>query len=439
MRAILSILLFLLPLFAEAQADSSSWRLIATRTEDWSEEDEAWLPADSTAVGYNAADQRDVLERWQFLSDAWRLFRSTRFFYTTGGQESETQEVVFTPEGEIQELQRVVFSYNARGQLTLVQRQFDDNGQWVTRVRVTYFYGSDGQLMVRNREVIDNGGIIDLERNEYEYNAQGQRTEERWRVLQGDSLVNDRRNRLTYDAEGRLDSLQEDNWTGTSWSRGGLSTYQYFRSDTLSVDTAVLSQWLNGEWRPLLRTLERVNPKEPRSFSDEFQQFGGPQQWFSFQRTVSTYDPDLRIQIRQSQQRVNAWENSSRSTLHYDENDLLYLSTEAFWNDNQWQNEERTFRFYERYSPVTATTLLPLPGLKVFPNPATDWIKVELSAGEATFTRVWLYDLQGRLHLTQMLGVEGGLISLPSTLPVGTYVLRLQRGREQGSRLILRQ
>lgn len=434
-------ILLLLPVLTIAQAptDSTLWRLTGTRTEAWSSEEAKWLPTDSSALGYNSLDQHDTFEWWQYIGETWQLFRRSQFTYTSTGVEQETQEVTFTSEGEIQQQQRVLFTYNSQGQLSLVQRQIDNDGEWFTRVRVTYFYQEDGLLSVRNREVIDDSGILELDRNEYRYNPQGQRIEDRKRSLRGDSLVNEERSRFRYDGESRLDSLQEDAWSSNEWQPTGLSVFRYYRSDTLAVDTTILAQRINNEWRPLLRTLERVDPTEPRSSSEELQQFGGPGLWFGLQRNISTYDPALRQQVSRSQQYINDWENSSRTIRLYDPHDLLYLSTEESWSGQQWERRERTFRFYERYSTVTTSRpAAVLQRVRIFPNPARDWINIVLSPDEPTFTRVRVYDLQGRLYLIQDIYEEHNVLTFPPTLPSGTLVIDLQQGHQRGSWLIQR-
>ena len=422
------------------EADSAAWRLLSTRTENWSQEEQIWLPTDSTALDYWPSNQRRVLERWQFLNERWRLFQRTQLSYTTTGQTAQSEDVTFTAQGDEEERQRVLYTYNANGQLILVQRQVQVQDAWATRVRVSYDYQEDGWRSVRNREVIDNGGIIGLERNEYTYYPQGWLREDRQRVLQGDSLVNEQRILWTYDAQGRLDSLQEERWMEGAWQPEGLSVYRYFRSDTLAVDTIVLAQWWQERWQPVLRTLERTNPLEPRTTSDELQQFApGPGQWFGIQRTLRIYNPTLRQQISIFQRRLNDWENSSQTIRWYQENDLLYLTTEAFWTGETWESSERTFRFYERFSPLTKTEDRAIPDVKLFPNPVRDHLNIVWDAARATFTQVRLYDMQGRLHLVQEVPAHSSRLQLPPKLPSGTYVLELRNGKERGVWLIQRQ
>jgi hypothetical protein len=67
-----------------------------------------------------------------------------------------------------------------------------------------------------------------------------------------------------------------------------------------------------------------------------------------------------------------------------------------------------------------------LPGLTVFPNPATDYISVELpQSGNAT---VALRDLKGRLVLAPIALATHQLLRLPADLAAGIYLLEVRQG-----------
>jgi hypothetical protein len=67
-----------------------------------------------------------------------------------------------------------------------------------------------------------------------------------------------------------------------------------------------------------------------------------------------------------------------------------------------------------------------LPGLIVFPNPATEYVSVELpQGGSATVT---LRDLTGRLVLAPVVLAAHQPLRLPATLAAGVYLLEVQQG-----------
>jgi hypothetical protein len=67
-----------------------------------------------------------------------------------------------------------------------------------------------------------------------------------------------------------------------------------------------------------------------------------------------------------------------------------------------------------------------LPGLTVFPNPATDYISVELpQSGNAT---VALRDLTGRLVLAPVVLAAHQPFRLPVNLAAGVYLLEVRQG-----------
>ncbi len=79
-------------------------------------------------------------------------------------------------------------------------------------------------------------------------------------------------------------------------------------------------------------------------------------------------------------------------------------------------------------SMVTSTdSALPAPGLSVFPNPATDWLEVELPATRSS--NCTLRDLHGRVVFQQILAGGRQRLSL-AALPAGIYILSAQTGAE---------
>jgi hypothetical protein len=90
------------------------------------------------------------------------------------------------------------------------------------------------------------------------------------------------------------------------------------------------------------------------------------------------------------------------------------------------------------FNLVLATTASQaLPGLAVFPNPATDYITVELpQAGVAT---VALRDLTGRVVLAPTTLVPHKPLRLPAHLAAGIYLLEVQQGSVKAVRRVEKQ
>jgi hypothetical protein len=78
-----------------------------------------------------------------------------------------------------------------------------------------------------------------------------------------------------------------------------------------------------------------------------------------------------------------------------------------------------------------------MPGLTVFPNPATDYLTVELpQVGAATAT---LRDLTGRVILTPTPLIAHQPLRLPATLAAGIYFLEVQQGSVKAVRRVEKQ
>lgn len=419
---------------AQSGLDTTDFLTTATRTEEWLPFSQSWQAIDSTYTGYTLNNQRDTLERWRYDGENWLLQRRTLFDYLPNGLETQSNQQNYDPMGNLTRRQRTVFDYDEDGRLRLVMNQEDQNGEWQTVLRLTYLY-REGQLIARNREGFSNGVTTSLERTEYQYDENGNTTQELFLELRGDSLFNDYRRVYTYNDQDQILALEEEEWSFTSWLPRARTEYQYMRTPTLAVDTAVTYQWLANDWRLFLRTIEERDLSEPRNQFEELQQWNGTN-WIGFQRTQETYDPMARQQIRLFQQRLNEWQDVRRTLNDYDERGLKFLSTVQEAVNGSWVNELRTFYFYERAATPTQVSLPSLTGVHLYPNPATQCIQIELPADRTTNLQVGLYDTQGRIHLRQVLSPQGGRIDLPTSLPAGAYILRLRQGTAASSRLL---
>jgi hypothetical protein len=75
-----------------------------------------------------------------------------------------------------------------------------------------------------------------------------------------------------------------------------------------------------------------------------------------------------------------------------------------------------------------------LPGLTVYPNPATDYVQVELP--QATARTVSLRDLLGRQVLAPALLQAHQQLRLPASLAAGVYLLEIEQGTTKAVRRI---
>ena len=70
-------------------------------------------------------------------------------------------------------------------------------------------------------------------------------------------------------------------------------------------------------------------------------------------------------------------------------------------------------------------------GFSVYPNPANDIVHLRLNNQQATNGQLTIYDLSGRLVLTENLEMTAGLQEVTvsvSELSEGTYIVRLNTG-----------
>ena len=257
MRLLYSLFLFLVPGVASSQTVIDTVdRQIASRTDQWLDFSQSWDPTDSTDHSYRSDGRRDTVEQWQFDGESWMLTGRSNFQYRGDGQEQRATTLSLDPFGDTLDLTRTLFDYTAASQLRLVMNQQWEAGDWATTLRLTYTYVGS-RVAAANRESIRPDGQVTLQRTEFTYDETGNTTEELVKVLDGDSLNNSFRIRQIFDAENILLQRFEEEWSFGSWLSRSRTDYSYLRSDTLQADTAVIYQWLAGDWRPFFATAIR--------------------------------------------------------------------------------------------------------------------------------------------------------------------------------------
>jgi len=430
--------LFLILMYASANAQTvidTVDRQTASRTDQWLDFSQSWEPTDSTDYAYRFDGQRDTVEQWQYDGETWTLTGRAHFRYRADGQEERATSLTLDPFGDTLDLTRTLFDYTQTGELRLVMNQEWEAGDWATVLRLTYAYAGSRVAAV-NRESFRTDGQVNLERTEFTYDEAGNTTVELVKTLAGDSLQNSFRIRQIFE-EDQLRQRFEEEWSFGSWLGRSRTDYTYLRSDTLHADTAVIYQWLAGNWRPFLRQRFEEDPAESRNSANYLEQWAGTD-WIGLQRTLRDYDEQARWQAITFQQRTSDWMDVRRTLQQYNTRDQIIEVIRQDAAANGWRNSTRTLYWFESLFITTSTRQPKLTGVNLYPNPATESFTVELNATDATITQLQLYDMQGRLWLQQSFRSSTQQIHLPGHLPEGIYIVHLANANGRGSWPIVR-
>jgi len=436
MRLLLPLFLILMYTSANAQTVIDTVdRQTASRTDQWLDFSQSWEPTDSTDYAYRFDGQRDTVEQWQYDGETWTLTGRAHFRYRADGQEERATSLTLDPFGDTLDLTRTLFDYTQTGELRLVMNQEWEAGDWATVLRLTYAYAGSRVAAV-NRESFRTDGQVNLERTEFTYDEAGNTTVELVKTLAGDSLQNSFRIRQIFE-EDQLRQRFEEEWSFGSWLGRSRTDYTYLRSDTLHADTAVIYQWLAGNWRPFLRQRFEEDPAESRNSANYLEQWAGTD-WIGLQRTLRDYDEQARWQAITFQQRTSDWMDVRRTLQQYNTRDQIIEVIRQDAAANGWRNSTRTLYWFESLFITTSTRQPKLTGVNLYPNPATESFTVELNATDATITQLQLYDMQGRLWLQQSFRSSTQQIHLPGHLPEGIYIVHLANANGRGSWPIVR-
>ncbi|MFN8155560.1 MAG: T9SS type A sorting domain-containing protein [Bacteroidia bacterium] len=134
----------------------------------------------------------------------------------------------------------------------------------------------------------------------------------------------------------------------------------------------------------------------------------------------------------------NTYVTSTDATQYYRASCINLLNnSKVHYAANFFDSNAPTKRYYSQLSNISASNGLRTGdemaenGFSVYPNPANDIVHLRLNNQQATNGQLTIYDLSGRLVLTENLEMTAGLQEVTvsvSELSEGTYIVRLNTG-----------
>ncbi len=310
----------------------------------------------------------------------------------------------------------------------IFQKRNTATATWVSENRISYQYNGNNQGIFSTFELWKPGtGTWELRSTtETTYSNTGKVLENTSKIFVGNVVSSGTRNLYTYDGNDRVIELSLQTWSNGPFVNNQKISYQY-NGDEVDIQSSSTSSWNLGTnaWAA------------------------------SHKRAMYSYAPNQWV-VLEEKLLNNEWEPFARSTHQSDDNDLPTVSLYETWNTTtlDWvltsgtaleynmdqslskyilsridNNTDVLFDFYianydyEVFVDVHSPTLAAKVTLS--PNPAHDFVQVELDNDQPTVLR--LYDVHGVL-VNQMRSYSKSTSMLLTGQKSGTYFLYIEQG-----------
>lgn len=311
---------------------------------------------------------------------------SGKITYTYNGSNKVTVEVYQSynsSTGMYDNDERIVYTYNGNGDLSLIESYDWDTGAWVAESRSTIFYS--GTTLT--------GGISE----DYD----------------GSVWTNTFQSSVSYNGNGTIDEIIEEEWNGTTWVLEGRDSFTYDGNNRIAT---VKFDIRNGmAWEEVFTTTYVVDGNGNRiSETDAFAGGGGGDE-------TITYAYDMTALM------------SSFDNPFADYNGFVYLYEDfPFFNKILTENSSNNYRTTYDYNNVLSLNNLKKNeiSISVFPNPSTDFVTIKSSEA---INEIHVFNTLGSKILTT---TERNIDV--SNLSKGFYVLNItfDNGGKASKRLI---
>lgn len=380
---------------------------------------------------------------------------------------SETQKWEYNDNASKEE-----YIYDANGNETsCIFSNFDGTTQeWINSSKYEYTYDANGKMTAHITSIFNSTTqewIISY-KYEFGYDANGKQTFKIfcfWNASTQD-WDNYLKNEYSYDANGNLIVEASRKWNATTqeWE---YAQYCFKYEYTYNADNKCIfetySDWnaSTQDWDYSFRWENGYDASGKPTFSAQSFWNSETQEW-EYNGEADKYEygfdangnPILKIGSRWDATKKE-WKNGLKYEYTYDLsfslNDLLYPNGYTFmfsysslivnkpleWIsyrnvDGNWVNYKRGTHYYS--SVETSVSNVSLKNYKVYPNPVSDIVTIEIADGRNTFT-FELYDIQGRKLISKEM-TNNGQINLEG-LAKGFYLYNLNMdGKTESGKLI---
>ena len=389
---------------------------------------------------------------WDEFSNQWSFAGSYESIYNTDKELQE--EIIYDVTGQAN--QRIVYSISASKLINSSITDINVDGLWEHQnksefekdntgntIREEYFYWSDNNWVLTNgkksvRENIsanqytetdlafDDNTKMYLPIMKRIYNISNGKTDE----IISQEFNNNNWNNLyaeayDYNASGEITGMFYLTWNGAQWENKELYTninwHDYAKKQ---LNTIELKVWKNETW---VSDQKAVFQYKMNGGVSSISFVNIDNEWVYSYRLNEDYDmhnnpKSYKVEMYEN----NAWTTLMESEMEYtyDQQNRLVESIITIYDGSAWHNLSKEVITYKTNTGIAQQKA----ELKVYPNPTTDFIQLNMK--EASAGTLNIYNVSGQLLISQHIeNTEEARVNL-NELTAGTYIVNFICGYE---------
>ena len=463
--------------FVNRQTDIfSSWRetkqgMDSLITQTWNSNNNQWEPAIKYEFYYNDSgiNTEAFILSWDATNNVWENFAKYTLDYNEHGDLTQFARYIWSQQWIGQNKTELTYDENGNA-TTSISYTWDQNTSqwipnqkhesvynsnnnvvssfsyswdqntslWVNTSKTTYVYNSGQQLILSTRYVWDfnNNTWVNFNKNEYSYDAAGNETlryQYDWDAT-NNVWKNSTRTEHSYDTDGHMTEEIYSEWDPgcNIWAYSEKYGYIYNTNGKLIMET--FSNWDNfvNQWIPNNKTQYTYDLDGNCILETDYNWNINTNQWVYQEKQIFTYDnsytfDDLLIPFF----------FMDESYINYYLQHMLTEYDILYWDaaNNQWLNQSINILYYSSHE-TNGLDDINDPGVRVYPNPATDYINFIMKSMPGTVL-IELFDTQGRLVISKE--ASGDVRLWTGNLMSGLYLYRLSyNGKMQQGKIIIK-
>ena len=386
-----------------------------------------------------------LLLRREFSSwenEAWEPGTAEQYGYDENGISVNTVFQIWDGESWLDTTQ-VVFENDDRGRRLTFTSQHWDGESWQNNSRRINAWNELDELVETVREDWIEGGWVARQRDLMSY-ENGLLVEEVLETYEGMKWNSAFRYSQEYDEQGRqVRTLSEYyNSSAMKWVANGQGTIEYgddYSEESFQSWDTDAQEWFtysrsviefNEQGDPVLVTHERRSPSEGWAFTS---------------RAIHTYyDTGLEEELLIQRLEGTEWQNHGLYRSTYDDEGNMISRLWSSWEtgQNTWSRRSMRTYIYNEATHVEDNEAYSLLSIELYPLPARDHVRIEVTLNEPTPLILDVYDLLGRqvVRLSEV-PLATGMLRIdwqPANLAPGIYLARIHTGlRVETKRLVL--
>ena len=334
--------------------------------------------------------------------------------------QSETNVLKQQLDSMVQPGYKSTYTYDNSGRNLTATSWYESTNGWIVMYKDSSIYKANGQLLtyIEFERNLATNNLVASYKTDYQYNTNDKTeikylwntTSHTWVLMY--KTVN------TYNNTGKIILTLTSFWNVNSWTDKNKTVYEYDTKANKIVETVY--NWSSSEWLNSSKTMYNYDIYGNALGETNFSWSSNTQTWTGIYKSEYLLDNNFDISTVISSNwntTTQMWEQSSKTECFYD---LNTLASDVFSNGilnvfgqhkltsaklysydgTNWVYEGLATLYYSTRDFQSGTKTIVDDTIKVYPNPASNYISFNLDKIIGQFT-VQLVDLQGKVVLNQ--------------------------------------